>query len=367
MTTEAGWASLPTPAAVVDVTRLDANVAEMADRMATSGVALRPHFKTSKCLQVARRQLAAGAVGMTCSTPAEVTVLAENGITGSLWAHQPVGPAKVDFAVWAVRGWQTLLLADSVAVARPLSNALAAAGVEAELMLEVNTGHARTGVDPDRAVATAREIDALPGLRVRGVVTHEGHLAGHPDRAERERHGRETSALLVSVAESLRAQGIAADAVSVGSTPGASSTPFVAGVTEARPGTYVYFDANQLRLGSCTPEQCALTVLATVVSAERPGTVIVDAGVKAMSSDTITPETGVGLVWDLTGRPMPDVAFTTANEEHGFLTGAGTAGLRVGDRLRLLPNHACGTVNMWSQVFAWDGTGYEEWSILARH
>lgn len=359
--------TLPTPAALIEVVRLDRNVAEMAARLTEHGVALRPHFKTSKCLQVAHRQLAAGAIGMTCSTPAEVTLLAEDGITGSLWAHQPVGPAKVEFAVRAVRDWQTILVADSVAVAAPLSEALAAAGVEADLLLEVNTGHARTGVDPDRAVATAVEIEALPGLRVRGVMTHEGHLATHPDRAVREQHGRETSALLVQVAESLRQQGIQADTVSVGSTPGASSTPFVSGVTEARPGTYVYFDANQLRLGSCLPDQCALTVLGTVVSAERPGTVIVDAGVKAMSSDTITAENGVGLVWDLDGHPLEDVEFSSANEEHGFLTGPGTARLRVGDRVRLVPNHACGTVNMWSRVWAVEDGAFTEWPVAARH
>ena len=356
---------LPTPALVVDRARMEANLTAMAGAIGAAGVALRPHFKTSKCVAVARRQLAHGAAGFTCATPAEVALLQDAGVKDVLWAHQPVGPAKVDFAVRALaRGGLTIAL-DSMEAAEPLSEA----GAVVPFVLEVDTGLHRAGVDPDRAVSTAAALTALPGLDLRGVITHEGHVAAHgQDRAGLEAAGDLAGRTLVQVAEELRAAGHACPLVSVGSTPGATSAPFAAGVTEARPGTYVYFDANQVGLGSARIEQCAQTVLTRVTSAQRPGTVIVDAGIKAMSSDSLATAGILGIVCDAAGVPLDGVEFGNANEEHGYLTGPGTAGLRVGDLLRIVPNHACGTSNMWSAVHFADGDRVvERHPIEARH
>ncbi len=361
---------LPTPALLVDRARMEANLAAMSAAIGAAGVALRPHFKTSKCLAVARRQLAHGAIGFTCATPAEVELLQDEGVDDVLWAHQPVGPAKVAFAVRALgRGGLTIAL-DSLEAAGPLAEAAASAGVTVPFVLEVDTGLHRAGVDPDRAVATAAALTALPALELRGVLTHEGHLAAHgSDRAGLEAAGDLAGRTLVQVAEALRADGHACPLVSVGSTPGATSAPFAAGVTEARPGTYVYFDANQVGLGSAQIEQCAQTVLARVTSAQRPGTVIIDAGIKAMSSDTIATAGILGIVCDPeSGRPLDGVEFTAGNEEHGYLTGPGTSGLRVGDLLRIVPNHACGTTNMWSTLHFVEGTrAVERHPIEARY
>ncbi len=361
---------LPTPALLVDRARMEANLAAMSAAIGAAGVDLRPHFKTSKCLAVARRQLAQGAIGFTCATPAEVELLQDEGVDDVLWAHQPVGPAKVAFAVRALgRGGLTIAL-DSLDAAGPLAAAAASAGVTVPFVLEVDTGLHRAGVDPDRAVATAAALTALPALELRGVLTHEGHLAAHgSDRAGLEAAGDLAGRTLVQVAEALRADGHACPLVSVGSTPGATSAPFAAGVTEARPGTYVYFDANQVGLGSARIEQCAQTVLARVTSAQRPGTVIIDAGIKAMSSDTIATAGNLGIVCDPeSGRPLDGVEFTAGNEEHGYLTGPGTSGLRVGDLLRIVPNHACGTTNMWSTLHFVEGTrAVERHPIEARY
>ncbi len=361
--------SLNTPALVVDVARLERNVSGVAGRLGSAGVSLRPHWKTSKCLDVARLQLAAGAIGFTCSTPEEVRALGDAGIRGLVWAHQPVGAAKVAFAVDAVDRYGVMLIADSVEVARPLSDALVAAGLVADLLLDVDTGLGRTGVDPDHAVALAGAIRGLPGLRLRGVLAHEGHLYGYgADHLGLDAEAGEASRRLVEVAESLRAAGHAIDVVSVGSTPGLAASPYISGVTEARPGTYVYNDGNQLRLGTCTLDDCALTVLARVVSAQRAGTVIIDAGSKAMSSDAVSAENGYGLVLDASGEPLAGVSFSRANEEHGFLTGPGTATLAVGDLVRILPHHGCATVNMWSELVVMRADGmYERWPIVARH
>ena len=368
MTTAVRLWDLDTPTLVVDVDRLEHNVAAAAGALRDAGIALRPHVKTSKCLEVARRQVEAGAIGHTCSTPAEVEYLTDGGFTGLLWAHLPVGAHKVDFAVSRARDHGLLLLVDSIEVARPLSDRAAAEGVEVRFLLEVDTGHGRTGSPTDEAVRRADLIASLPGMSLAGVLTHEGHLSSYGrDRARLTQEARASAGRLVEVAESLRAAGHACPTVSVGSTPGLDSAPFVEGVTEARPGTYVYFDANQFRLGSNSIDDCALTVLARVVSV-RGDQAIVDAGLKAMSSDSLTPENGVGIVCDLAARPLGGVEFWTANEEHGFLRGPGVAHLAVGDVLRIVPNHACGTTNMWSRLHAVHGeTAEESWHIGGRH
>jgi D-serine deaminase-like pyridoxal phosphate-dependent protein len=363
-----GIADLHTPALLVDVDRLARNISRMAATFARAGIALRPHVKTAKCWPVARRQLEAGAVGFTCSTAAEVSWLRGNGVRDLLWAHVPVGPRKVAFVVGAAAEGGLTVSLDSVEAAAPLSAAAHAAGVTVPFVLEVDTGHARLGVDPDRALWTAERIAALPGLRLRGVLTHEGHISGEPDRSGVERAGRRAGALLARTADDLRAAGHEIELVSVGSTPGATSAPFAGGVTEARPGTYVYYDANQTRLGSCTVDDCALTVLTRVASVQRTGRAITDAGVKAMSSDMFAAAGSFGIACDVSGVPLPDVTFADANEEHGFLLGGGAGRLRVGDLVRLVPNHACGTTNMWSHVYAVRGDQVvDDWPISARY
>lgn len=359
---------LMTPHLLVDWGRLTTNVASVADRMAAAQVALRPHFKTSKCLEVAALQRRSGAFGFTCATPGEAAALLDAGYEDVLWAHVPVGPAKVEFAVANAARGLTVALDSSVAAA-PLADAAVRAGLTVPFLLEVNTGQARAGVEPDDAVRRLYDILQLPGLRFRGVMTHEGHLAAHgTDRAALERAGSEAAGTLVSVADALRRAGHACDLVSVGSTPGLTSAATSGGVTETRPGTYVYYDANQVRLGSATLDQCALSVLSRVVSAERPGTVIIDAGLKAMSSDSLTPTNGAGIVCDPQGRVLRDVHFATANEEHGFLAGEGTSLLAVGDLVRVIPNHACGTVNMWGSLSCVNSDGSTDtWGIHGRH
>jgi D-serine deaminase-like pyridoxal phosphate-dependent protein len=359
---------LPTPSLLLDVKRCEANISRVAAAFSVKGVGLRPHIKTSKCLEVVARQSARGTTGFTCSTPAEVEALGSAGFTGLLWAHQPVGAAKVGFAVDATTRWDVTLIADSLAVAGPLSAEAVRRGVELRLLLDVDTGQHRTGVSPDQAVPVGRTIDALPGLRVVGVLTHEGHLGGFgTDRAGLETAGTGVGSMLAGIAAGLRQAGAACDIVSVGSTPGMTTSPYAPGVTEGRPGTYVYFDANQVRLGSATVDQCALSVLARVVSRQRDGHAIIDAGLKAMSSDSVSPEVGVGLVCDVDATPHPDMTFPTANEEHGFLAGRGVDRLAVGDLVRVIPNHACGTTNMWSRLHAMSPQGVDVWSILARH
>ncbi len=355
---------IPTPALLVEESRLRANVQRMAATMTASQVSLRPHWKTSKSGEIGRMQLEAGAVGLTCATATELRALVDLGVEDVFWAYPPVGPARVNLAVEMSRRIRLRVGADSVASASGLGRAAAEAGTVVNVVLEIDTGLNRTGVAPDVAADVAGKVANLPGVRFTGVFMHEGQVGGTvgtpDDRAEVARSAAER---LVEAAEAIVAGGVGVSVVSVGSTPGVAAAPFVAGVTEARPGTYVLGDDNQYVLGSIPPEGRALSVLCTVVSRHRAGHVIVDAGTKAMASDGgkhAEPRLGTtadGSAW-----------LFTANEEHGYLTGPGVDELRIGERIRLIPNHACATVNMWSAMIVADGGEVmDSWPILARH
>ncbi len=358
---------LPTPALVVDRAVTERNIAKMAARMKELGVELRPHWKTSKMIEVARRQKQAGCVGFTCATPAEVECLLDHGYTDLTWAHQPVGPPKVSFAVEANRRGTVRVALDSRQAAAPLAEAGRAAGVTIPYLIEVDTGLGRAGVAPDQVVGLAGKLAHLDSLRLQGILTHAGHLSGFgQDRSGLEKEGRSVGETMVRVAQSLRGAGFEANTVSVGSTPGSTSTPGVRGVTEARPGTYVFGDANQVILGSASLSECALTVAARVVSTPRAGQAIIDAGSKAMSSDGPTSGTGYGRVLTEDGT-YAAISFYRANEEHGFLKGPGVEIMEVGNLVRIVPNHACATVNMWSRAMVVNADGnLDEWKIRAR-
>lgn len=355
-------AELPTPALIVERSRLHENIAEMADRMAGYGVALRPHWKTSKSVEVARLQSEAGAVGFTVATAAELTALVEGGAEDVFWAYPPVGAPRVAAVMAAAAHARVIVSGDSVAALREVGQAAAACGRTIEYRLDVDTGLGRTGIAPDVAVERLGELSRLIGLSFEGVFTHEGQVQGvGADPELRAATGVAAGRLLAEVANEIRAAGFPVTSVSVGSTPGSWSAPTVPGITEARPGTYVFGDENQVAIGTIDAQNTALSVLTRVISTERDGTVLIDAGIKAFSSDgSLHGDGRIGTVVHGSG------VVRTGHEEHGFLVGAD--GLHVGDLLRVRPNHACGAINMHSRVFVVDGdVVVDEWLVHARH
>ncbi|MDX2376770.1 alanine racemase [Microbacterium sp. LRZ72] len=360
---------LDTPVLVIDRSRMDANIQAMAERMRTAGIALRPHFKTSKMIEVAKRQHDAGAVGFTCATLNEVEALLDAGFDDLFWAHAPATPAKRRRIIDANRRARVIVGLDSTELVELLAAEADTAGVTVPVRVEVDTGLRRTGVTGDQAVAVARAVATLPGVHLDGIYMHEGQLASM--RGERDAlrdAGRAASTALVTVAETIRDAGIDVPTVSVGSTPGWDSAPFVDGVTEARPGTYVFFDANQWRLGSTSLDRCALHLHTTVISTVRLQEAAIDAGIKALSSDGSNRDNTFGVVVDDAGTPVAELDFTRAYEEHGVLDGPAADTMRVGERLRILPNHACGVVNMWSRVAIVDDTDVVDlWNPVARY
>ena len=354
---------LPTPAVLIDLPTMRRSIAEMAAVADGFGVALRPHWKTSKSAEVARMQLDAGAVGLTAATAGEVEALVNAGFEDVFWAYPPVGPPRIEPAWRAAPRARVIVGVDSIASAEPLAEASAAEGVDLEVRLEVDTGLGRTGVDPDDAAAVAQAIAGTPGLVLDGVFTHEGHVQGvGADPERRIEVGAAAGRMLAEVADRLRADGLEIPSVSVGSTAGARSAPSAAGVTEARPGTYVYGDENQVAIGTIPPADTAMTVLSRVISTQRGEPVLVDAGIKAMSSDgSIHGDGRIGTVGSEGGGVL-----AAGHEEHGFLRGS--APVRVGDLIRIRPNHACGLTNMHSHVFAVEnGVVVDIWPVLGRH
>jgi D-serine deaminase-like pyridoxal phosphate-dependent protein len=354
---------LPSPEVLVDLPTLRRNIARMAAHAAALGVALRPHWKTSKVVEVGRMQLAAGAVGLTAATANEVAALAAAGIPDVFWAYPPVGAHRVATALAAAERTRLIVGVDSVEAVRDLAAAAAAKGVVVDVRLEVDTGLGRMGVRPEDAVGLARALAALDGIRLEGVFTHEGHVQGlGADPERRMTVGVAAGRTTAEVADAIRADGIPLTSVSVGSTAGAWSAPTAAGVTEARPGTYVYGDENQVAIGTIAEADTAVTVLGRVISVQRGEPVLVDTGTKAMSADgTLHGDGRIGTVVSSAGGVL-----AAGHEEHGFLRGS--SGLRVGDLIRIRPNHACGVSNMHSRVFpVEDGVVADVWPVVGRH
>lgn len=348
-----------TPVAVVDELQLERNLAGMAAISAAAGVALRPHAKTHKSTFVASRQLAHGAVGLTVATLQEAEVFAAAGVEDILIAHPPVGTEKLRrLALLADRIPRLAVAVDSVAIAE-------AVPVSVEILWEVDSGGHRLGTLPGPATADSvlRMVAAIGGERVRGLMTHGGHayrVAG-PSRL-REAAEEEAGALLDS-AQRLREQGFGCRVLSVGSTPTAAWVPRLGGITEMRPGTYAFYDANQVGLGSAREADCALAVVATVVSV-HPDRAVVDAGSKALSTDLrVAGLEGHGLVLG-----HPELVLERLSEEHGVLVGEGVGTLQIGARLVIIPNHVCTTVNLNSELLffgaeepRWEPVGARGW------
>ena len=349
---------LETPLLLLDEQRMQHNIERMQSRMTALGVRFRPHAKTSKCPEVVKRQLAAGARGITVSTLKEAERFFAAGIDDILYAVAIV-PSKLDHALRLVRqGLKLTLLVESVWAAEQLSQHGIQHGHCYDVLIEVDTDGHRSGIKPQDPqlglVAHALRVEGGEGARLRGVLTHAGssYALRTPEElaamAERERAG------CVDAAQRLRAQGHPCDVVSVGSTPTALSAKSLEGVTEVRAGVYVFFDLVMVGVGVCAVDDIAVSVLCTVIG-HRPdvGWVITDAGWMAMSRDRGTQKQacdyGYGLVCHDSGTPIPELIFNEANQEHGVLQWNGDDTRRieerfpVGSRLRILPNHACAT------------------------
>lgn len=355
-----GVEAVDTPCLVLDLDRLDANIRRMAELVAAAGVALRPHAKTHKLIQVARRQLAASAAGLTVAKLGEAELLAEHGIDDLLIAYPVWGAGKWERLCRLARRAEVRVGADSFPVFEGISNAAAPQGLSIPVRIEVDTGFGRCGVQSaDEALALAHRLSKLGGVRLVGLMSFAGQTYAAGDHVRQA--AVDDAARLVEVATRLRAAGFEVPEISVGSTPSAIHVDALQGITEIRPGTYVFSDRDQVQLGWGTLDGCALTVVATVVSHPICTRAVIDAGTKTFSSDRATTVDGWGVI-----RGRPDWRIVSLNEEHGVLeVPAGEA--PIGTRVEVVPNHACGTLNMHDWVAAvQNGMVAEWWRVQGR-
>ena len=364
---------IDTPAAIVDTQRLDRNIARMQARMNTLGVSFRPHVKTTKCVDIARRQRDAGAKGITVSTLREAEEFFAADFADILYAVC-IAPQKLDRARnLRDRGCDLTVLVDSLEAAKALV-AAPAGNKPFDVLIEVDTDGHRSGVDPDDpALIEIGRVLHRGGATLRGVLTHAGNSYELQDPAALQRLAEQERALSVHAAERLRAASLPCPVVSVGSTPTALSASSLAGVTELRAGVYALFDLFMTNVGVCTLDDLALSVMTTVIGHQlEKGWIIVDAGWMAMSRDRGTArqrrDCGYGAVCDVEGRPIDGLTMIGANQEHGILSFADGAGAAlnarypIGSRLRILPNHACATGAQYAQYHAVAPNRIEAWS-----
>ncbi|NUA29998.1 DSD1 family PLP-dependent enzyme [Cupriavidus basilensis] len=363
-------ASLETPAAVIDLPRMQHNIQHMQARMDTLGVQFRPHAKTSKCSAVVQAQIDAGARGITVSTLKEAAHFFADGITDILYGVGMVSTKLPQALALRRQGCDLKIVTDSVTSAEAIVAFGAAHGESFEVWIEIDTDGHRSGIRPDEAalIDVARVLHE-GGARLGGVMTHAGssYDLDTPEAlaamAEQERAG------CVMAAERLRAAGLPCAVVSVGSTPTALSATSLEGVTEVRAGVYVFFDLVMHNVGVCATQDVALSVLTTVIGHQADkGWAIVDAGWMAMSRDRGTQKQkrdfGYGQVCGIDGAVLPGYVLSGANQEHGIVSREGApepdiaARLPIGTVLRILPNHACATGAQFPEyhALAQDGT-----------
>jgi D-serine deaminase-like pyridoxal phosphate-dependent protein len=350
---------LPTPAVLVDSSKLTRNLSRMQSAANARGMRLRPHAKTHKSPRIAALQIERGAVGICCAKLGEAEVFADEGIA-DIRLPYPLNPVNADRVFALARRVLLSFIVDDPAVADAWSGLAVARGVKLDLLVKVDVGFHRCGIDPHSPAApgTLRAIAGMPGIRFRGLLSHAGH--GYAATSEK---GAE--AVAIAEAQILRdlasASGVPCPEISVGATPTARFSVQQEGVTELRPGNYAYFDRTQVALGAAAWEDCALTVLARVVSRPARDRVILDSGSKTLTNDGArgfinTPGYGVVLRGVASADPDTSLVVERLSEEHATVRVLhGETRLNTGDLVRIVPNHSCVVSNLVDAVWLVDG------------
>jgi len=351
-----------TPALIVDLDRMERNIATMADAARKGGVALRPHVKTHKTPAIAHMQMAAGAVGICCATLGEAEVMAAAALPDILITRAVVGRSKIERVGALSRLTRIKVTTDSPANVAELAQVAAEMGVRLDVFMEVNVGQDRCGVEPasPQALDLARRIAGEASLRFAGIQGYEGHLVLNPDAEARLRLTRTANAGAAETKAMLERDGIPVPVLTGGGTGTYDVTgdAVISGYTEIQPGTYATMDARYCTQMGESPFAPALGLLSTCIGRGAAGRAIVDAGQKALSVDYGPPQ--------VLRRPGLQYLPGKGGDEHGVLELTG-ADLQVGDRVELFPSHGCTTFNLHSWLYGYRGEYVEvAWQIAAR-
>jgi D-serine deaminase-like pyridoxal phosphate-dependent protein len=354
---------LLTPAAVVDLDRMEANLDRMAAYVRQHRLGLRPHTKTHKAADIAAEQIRRGAIGLTVAQLHEAQVMSDVS-SDILLAHPPVGATKLRRLFSLPAGVRLLVALDSAAALDALARAAVAHEREVGVLIELDLGMRRVGIgDIAEVVRLCRHCTTLDGVAWRGIMFYPGHIREHVSQQD-DALARLDAALHEALA-TLGDAGLVPTIVSAGSTPAAYASHRVRGLTEIRPGTYVYNDRTTAELGACSWQDCAYTVLATVISTAVPGQAVVDAGSKALFREELggSAANGFGALLD-----RPEVIVKGMSEEHGLLDLSRTDWRpRIGELLRIVPNHVCVSVNLHDTIWGVRADRIERrWRVAAR-
>lgn len=352
---------IDTPALLLDLGVLEANIKMMADFFAPLPAHLRPHIKTHKCPQIAKMQIAAGAKGITCAKLGEAEVMAASlagqaDIKDILIANQIVGEKKIRRLAQLARSAEPIVAVDNEENISDLSKEASRCGVEIGCLLEVDVGMGRCGVAPNSAADLAKRLAQSPGLKFSGLMGYEGHTVFIEDFVERKEAAEAAMRLLSKAKEDVQKAGLKVEIVSAGGTGTYTITGKFPAVTEVQAGSYATMDARYKKI---VPEfDCAITVLTTIISRPRPNVAIIDCGMKAVTYEFGLPEV----------LAIPGAAVVKFSEEHGKLELACEArSLKVGQKIALLPTHGCTTINLHQQFHCLRQRKLESiWPIAAR-
>ena len=358
--------ALRTPAVLIDKPKALRNIERMQAKANARGIRLRPHSKTHKSPLIAQWQIERGAAGICCAKLGEAEVFANAGIA-DIRLPYPINPSNADRVVALLNRSRLSFIVDHPAVARQWSEALVVRGQQVDVLVKVDVGFHRCGIDPDArdALAMIKAVADLPGLRFRGLLSHAGQAYHAHSEEELRKLASAEARTMSDLAARCRKHGVAVEEVSAGATPPARFSIEQDGFTEYRPGNYVYFDRTQIALGAATEEDCALTVLATVVSKPAADRIILDSGSKTLTSDGargFVPAPGHGTVIG-----HDNLLIERLSEEHATVRVlSGRTDLEPGDRVRIIPNHSCVVSNLVDQAWLVDGPSVEALPIAAR-
>lgn len=354
-----------TPALVIDLIKMEKNIETVMDFANDAGVTVRPHIKTHKSIEIANRQMKAGAIGLTVTKVGEAEVLVEAGIKDILIAYPLAAEAKLTRVKNLMDKAKVTVAVDSIEQANILQEYFHADN-PLNVWIKVNSGLNRVGVEPnEEVVELAKHLSSLSGLRLNGIFTHAGHSYGAASKAEVEKIALEEAEAVVNSAQLCANHGIDIEHRSIGATPTFKIAGTVEGITEIRPGNAVFYDMVQVGLGVAKRDQCALTVLTSVVSV-KPDRLVIDAGSKTLALDQgahgNASISGHGYV-----KEHPEFVIARLSEEHGVIPLEGEVDIALNDRLTVIPNHACVVANLFdSYLVQRDGKIIDEWKVDAR-
>jgi D-serine deaminase-like pyridoxal phosphate-dependent protein len=357
---------IDTPALIVDLSAMESNIRAMADAVRAGGKSLRPHVKSHKVPAIAHLQIAAGATGIACQKLGEAEVMVGAGMDDVLVPYPIVGPLKIERLLRLSEQARVTTVVDSLDGARALSEAARRVSGTLPVLLEIDVGYRRCGVQPEAAALLAECIvngSDFSGLVFEGLLAYEGHVYEGVDRVSADALAVEAYDTLAAAVQSVRERGIPVNCVSAGATATAARALADRHITELRPGSYVFNDRFHMEMGWCDEDSCALSVLATVVSAPSAHRVVIDAGSKALSFATVPSGGGYGHV-----KGYPALVLDRLADEHGMVCiGSDGEAPKIGSRIEIIPNQHTVVVDSFDRLFGIRQGKIEEiWPIAAR-